>query len=138
LIPPKTSKISKINNKKLIKTTVLQKDFHGFLKKIEKEKQFVVTSKTVAPVASKIHCKLINILSGDEFMCGKSNGGNRSEVYLDPSLSLPLCLEFDYSPNVVAYRVDVDCIAQDTKENMKEWNEEERKINLQSQLYLRR
>jgi hypothetical protein len=137
LMPIKTSKIPKIKYKKLIKTSVIQKDFQGFLKKIEKEKQYVVTSKSVAPIAPRIHCKLINILSGDKLTGEKSKGGNRSKVHLDPSLSLPLCLEFDHSPDVVLYRVDVESISQDTG-NIKEYNEEEMKINLQSQLFLRR
>jgi hypothetical protein len=133
----KVSNTSKINNKKLMKTSAIQKDFQGFLKKIEKEKQFVVTSKTVAPIASRIHCKLIDILSGDRLTGEESKGSNRSEVYFDPSLSLPLCLEFDHSPDVVMYRVDVESIAQDTG-NVKEYNEEETKISVLSQLFLRR
>ena len=147
---------SKLKSNELVKTSLLQRDFSGPLKLI-KDETGSFRSK-VLPINSPLNCKLTNCykkgikskndrnthISNLKVVDGR-NGNDSSSVNTlsSSSLSVPLGFKFEFSSDVVAYRIDVETLALDSGKNndilLKDKNHRDEEGTLNpSQLYLRR
>ena len=147
---------SKLKSNELVKTSLLQRDFSGPLKLI-KDETGSFRSKAL-PINSPLNCKLTSCykkgikskndrnthISNLKVIDGR-NGNDSSSINTlsSSSLSVPLGFKFEFSPDVVAYRIDVETLALDSGKNndilLKDKNHRDEEGTLNpSQLYLRR
>ena len=147
----------KLKSNNLIKSSLLQKDFSGPLKiKMKKEELNSFRSKTSSS-ASILNCKLIgfdnntnnNDTNNNDVDKNKNNITNNTSInkmdsntsFSSSSLSMPLRFQFQFSPDVVAYRIDVETLALDSGKNNDSFLHDQFNYDRSpssSQLYMRR
>ena len=114
----------------LVKASLLQRDFSGPLK--ERKEETVSFRSKVLPITSTtlLNCKLIgcynkemkskndvNTNISDLIEIDDRNSENVGNSLSSSSLSVPLGFEFEFSSDVVAYRIDVETLALDSGKN---------------------